>query len=273
MPRRTYKTVADELLGYADVIGDDFEVRGFRVRVERAELGFPYTPTFVCKRGATTIIVELDGQLQLVRLEAWLRYCRSCGRDTRLAICLPSPVNLAAEQIEVLHQKGIGLYSVLANALVEQHAPVDLALNVQLPELISLPAPIRQLLGAAYEQFARSQWREGFEEACQVLETQARRYLKRWSRTGRVKILRKTGPASLSNHQIDAMTMGQLARTFANIQAQTHADKVIEEALAKINKDRIGVVHHKSKATTEKRLRSNVGQHMWIIVAALKELI
>lgn len=273
MPHRSYNTVPDELLEYADVIAEDFGGRGYRVLVERNELGFPYTPTFVCTRGTTTIIVELDAQLQMARLESWVRYGRSCGKDTRLALCLPSSANIAAEQILLLQEKGIGFYSVLLDRLMEQHPPVDLALNVQLPELDSQPRRMRELLGSAYEQFARSHWRDGFEGACQVLETQARRYLKKWSRTGRVKILRKTGPVSLTNSVIDGMTMGQLARAFESIQAQNHSDKVIGEALAKINRDRVGVVHHRSRAVTERRLRSNVGQHMWVIFAALKELV
>jgi len=69
------------------------------------------------------------------------------------------------------------------------------------------------------------------------------------------------------------MTMGQLAETFRNIQAQNHADNVIGRALATINRDRVGVAHHKRRKTTERRLRTNVGQHMWTIVAAMKELI
>ena len=110
-------------------------------------------------------------------------------------------------------------------------------------------------------------------DACQGLETEARRYLKKWTRTGRIKILRKKGPVTLTNAQIDRMTMGQLAEAFRDIQAQNQADNVIGRALATINRDRVGVVHHKRKKVTERRLRANVGQHMWTIIAAMKELI
>lgn len=271
MPRK-FKTIADELLDHAEVAGNHFENRGFAVRVEKIELGFPYTPTFLCKRDATTIIVEVDAQLRKDRLEAWVRYCRSCGKDTRLAICLPSAIVIPADEVAALRQKGIGLYAAFNDRLDEQIAPADLALNVQLPEANTLALPVRRVLGGAYDQFQRTQWREGFEEACQTLETEARRYLKKWSRTGRVKILRKKGPITLTNPQIDKMTMGQLAETFRNIQAQNHADNVIGRALATINRDRVGVAHHKRKKATERRLRTNVGQHMWTIVAALKEL-
>ena len=66
------------------------------------------------------------------------------------------------------------------------------------------------------------------------------------------------------------MTMGELARTFANIQNQNQTDSLIGKTLQRVNTDRVGVVHHKSKARTEKRLRTNVGQHMWAIVAAMR---
>jgi len=154
---------------------------------------------------------------------------------------LASSVNVSAEQIATLQQKGIGLYAVFEDRAVEQVVPVDLALNVQLPELNSLPRQVRELLGPVYEQFARSHWREGFEDACQVLETEARRYLHRWSRTGRIQVLRKHGPVALTAKEVNKMTMGQLAINFANIQAQNHADNVIGKALATVNRDRVAV--------------------------------
>lgn len=66
------------------------------------------------------------------------------------------------------------------------------------------------------------------------------------------------------------MTMGTLAKNFAAIQTQNHVDSRIAQALMTINRDRVGVVHHKSRATTERRLRVNVGGHMWAIIAALR---
>jgi hypothetical protein len=103
---------------------------------------------------------------------------------------------------------------------------------------------------------------------------EARKYLAKWSKTGRITILDRRGaPITLAAREINKLTMGQLASKFRSIQAQNHKDSVIAKALGRINKDRVGVVHHKRKATTEKRLRVNVGQHMWVIVAALKEML
>jgi hypothetical protein len=278
MPTRAFKTVADELLDSAEFVADDFQFRGYRVEVERAELGYPFTPTLVCKRGnITTIIVEVDSGTSFrklsKKLDEWVRYARSTSKDTRIAACLPAAVNLTHRQMASLQDKGVGLYVAFKDRVLERIGPADLGLSFALPELRSLSPAVRILLGDAYEQFAHTHWREGFEEACKALETEARRYLNRWSRTGRITVLRKKGPVALTPKQINRMTMGDLAADFAKIQNQNHADSMIAQALARINKDRVNVVHKKRKATTEKRLRQNVGQHMWTIVAALKYTI
>jgi hypothetical protein len=278
MPTRAFKTVADELLDSAEIVADDFQFRGYRVEVERAELGYPSTPTLVCKRGnITTIIVEVDSGISFQKLsrklEEWVRYARSTSKDTRVAACLPADTNLTHRQMASLQDNGVGLYVAFKDRVLERIGPADLGLSFALPELRSLSPAVRIILGDAYEQFAHTHWREGFEEACKALETEARRYLNRWSRTGRITVLRKKGPIVLTAKQINRMTMGNLAADFAKIQNQNHGDNMIAQALARINKDRVNVVHKKRKATTEKRLRQNVGQHMWTIVAALKYTI
>jgi hypothetical protein len=277
MPTRAFKTLPDELLGFADAVADDFQLRGFKVQVERAELGYPFTPALVCSREKiTTIIVEVAsgaGFRKLTkRLDEWVRYARSTSKDTRVAVCLPHNADLTHRQMAALQDKGVGLYVAFRSRVVEQIVPADLGLNVALPELESLSPRVRSLLGDAYEQFAHTHWREGFEDARKVLEAEGRRYLNHWSRTGRITVMRKKGPIRLTAKQINRMTIGDLASDFARIQNQNHADSVIAQALVRINKDRVNVVHKKKKKTTEKRLRSNVGQHMWTIVAALKHI-
>lgn len=247
MAARTYRTIALELVEFADIAADHFDNSGYRVYVEKDELGFPYTPTFLLRRRPTTIILEVANKIEFERLADWARYCKSCGTDTRVAVCLPHTIDISAEGREKLRDARIGLYVSFKDRIVEQLAPADLALNVQLPELAAMPQMVRELLGSTYDQFARTHWREGFEDACQVVETEARRYLKKWSKTGRIKVLRKGSPATLSATEINRMTMGQLAVTFDRIQAQTHADSTIHKLLAGLNNDRIGVAHHKKK--------------------------
>jgi len=86
--------------------------------------------------------------------------------------------------------------------------------------------------------------------------------------------LRPNGkPRQISEADIEAMTMGALAKAFAEIQTKNQADSQIASVLAAINKDRVRVVHHKGKPDTEASLRKNVGQHMWKIISGLKLLL
>jgi hypothetical protein len=91
---------------------------------------------------------------------------------------------------------------------------------------------------------------------------------------GRIIVGNRVGnPVDAKPKQIDGMTMGELATTFNNIITQNYSDTVIARALVMLNKDRTNVAHRKVKAATEARLRKNVGQHMWVVVTALKELL
>src|SRR6266700_2932461 len=169
MPRRVYNTVPVDLIDCADAIADYFCARGHTIRVEPSELGYPNTPTFVFKRGATKTIVEVDARARMHRLELWTQYARSCSSDVRVAVALSNVVGL--DQILArLTNWGVGVYVRYPQEtveIVEHSVPMDISVNVQLPALDSLPARVRALLGAAYDQFAHSHWREGFEEACQ----------------------------------------------------------------------------------------------------------
>ncbi len=272
MPR-TFRTVSDDLLEHAEAVALDFELRGYRVRAEHRDPGFPYTPTLVSTRARTTVIADIVAEVDLGRVNTWVNYARSTGRDTRLSVCVSAQAQITQADETALQDRGVGLYISEPGRVIERLAPQDLALNVTLPELAALPPRVREWLGPVYEQFGRAQWREGFGDACQVLETEARRYLKRGIQRKRISLRTKTGNIrTLTAAQIDKLTMGQLAEAFSQIQSKTQADSVIGQVLARVNKDRVGVTHHKGKAVTETRLRRNVGQHMWCVVGGLKEL-
>ncbi len=172
-----------------------------------------------------------------------------------------------------MRKEGIGLLRHNRGATVEEIAPRDLGLAVGLPSLGTLRPKARKHLGSAYEQFERSHWREGFEEACQSLENLSRDYLVGEIVTGRVtqfisnKFVKKASTAAVRK-----MTLGQLAYAFTQIPNQNRTDAQLAQILPKINKDRIGVAHHKHKSKTETRLRKNVGMHMWSIIGGIKML-
>jgi hypothetical protein len=270
---RVFTTVSVRLQEYAEAATVHFENHGYKVYPEKRELGFPYTPTLLCRRHATTIIVEVSNRVLFDRVNAWIGYARSCNRDTRVAVCLP-PRTMVPPGADILLRKlGAGLYTVQGTDVIERIPPRDMAVNVELPSLTTLPRPLRRLLGSAYEQFNRSQWREGFEDACQALEVEARRYLKAGIKSGRITVMRASGPKNPTPQQIDKMTMGHLADAFSNIQNQNSLDAQIGKVLTALNADRVGVAHHKSKAKTEKSLRAHVGQHMWAIVVVMRAML
>lgn len=272
MPKHSFLTVSEKFLEYAEEAASYFENHGYTVHAEKAELGFPYTPTLVCRRTNTTIIVELSTRLVSERIDEWVAYAKSSGKDTRIALAFPPKIELSLEQETFLRERGVGFYSASGAGLSERIIPRDLNLTVSLPQIGSLPPRLRRELGSAYEQFEGSHWREAFEDACQALERASRQYLKTGVQRGRITLVTKKGNRTLTQKQIDKLTMGQLAEAFSQIQNQTQADSILGQTLAKINKDRVGVAHHKTRLRTEKSLRANVGQHMWSIIMALKQI-
>jgi hypothetical protein len=272
MRRRTYETLAPELEEYAENVAKDLEDHGYTVRTEKAELGFPYTPTLLAKRQRTTLVLEVTSSVSFQRLDSWTRFGKSCGYDLRVVICLPDRIQVSPRDQEHIRARGCGLTTVSSASVTPVIFPLDLALNIALPERRSLPARLKSILGTAYEQFDQGTWREGFDEACKVLEIEARRYLWHWIRTGRIQLVTKKGPRRLTGHQVDKLTMGQLVEVFRQIVAKTRTDSQVEKALAAINKDRVLRTHHKHKKKTESNLRKNVGHHMWVIIETLRLL-
>src|SRR6266511_2408077 len=118
----------------------------------------------------------------------------------------------------------------------------DLALSVVLPGVKTLPRRVQQALGPVHDHFDRAEWREGFEEACLALEDAARKHLWKGVKAGRITVLTGSGKQEqLTKKKIDGFTMGQLADRFSRIVQQTHADRVIGDALKRVNPNRIGV--------------------------------
>ena len=273
MPKRIYVTVAVELTEHADAAADHFESLGYTVKIEHGDVSFPNAPTLHCRRQLTTMAVEVDTAIRLPRLEEWVRYCKSCTKDMRVALVVPSEPQRKPAEEDRLRELGIGLFVAGPNGVVEVAPPKDLAVNVELPDRAGLPRKLRKALGPVYEQFDRSQWREGFESACTALEQEARRYLRSGiERSAVVLVTAKGNVRRVTVEAVDKMTLGQLAVAFSEIQNKSFKEQRIGEVLAQVNKDRVGVAHHKGKALPEVRLRKNVGKHMWAVVTALKLL-
>lgn len=269
MSRKKFRTVSDDLLHVAEAAAEYMNERGYRVSVERQDLGFPHCPTLYCRRDHTTVVLEVVASLIGERMKLWVAYGKSCGHDFRVTLAAPSGANFTTADRDNLQLSGVGFLEVSGETCQERLAPVDLSINVELPALASLSGDVRELLGGAYDQFNRGNWREGFEAAAQSLEAAARRYFKRHLKSGRIVVV----GTAVTTRDVDKMTLGRLAGTFERIRNQNVADTQIAETLDAINKDRIGVVHHRGKRRAEARLRTNVGKHMWAIVAAMKYVV
>jgi len=268
-----FQTVADELIVVASVVFRHLRNHGYAVRAEVTDFAAPFTPTMSATRGATTLHIEVCGGIDIDRLSEWVDFGRSGIGDTRLTASLPSSVQIAASTVASLRKLGIGLFLIDGENVVEHLQAVDLAMKVELPRLAKQPARVRQLLGHSYEQFDRGEWREGFEDACNALEEEARAYFARWSKTGRILVGSADGPRQMTAHEIRRLTAGQLAVQFRKIQSPTSLDIAAEQALSKINPDRVERVHRRRHKRTEARLRRNVGRHMWLIVNILRQLV
>jgi hypothetical protein len=274
MPRRNYLTVPDELLEIADAIGNLLARRGYSVRVEHHDVAYPYTPTLHARLHAKTLLIDVASKVDLGRATRWSGYGRSCSADTEIALAIPSAATRTVADDDKLRELGIGLYLVTRNTATEAIVPQDMAANFHLPEIASTPQRFRAAIGPSHEKFERGDWREGFVEACRVLEVEARRYLKAGLVNGRVVLITASGRRSrLTQAGVDRLTMGQLRDQFALIQNQNHADSVVHGVLDRVVGDRNAATHNRAHARTELALRRNVGQHMWAIDAALRALL
>lgn len=130
-----FLTVPEELLKIASVVLEYFREYGYSVTIEKQSIDYPYTPTLVCKRGSTTLIVEVVDSIYTDRIGDWVSYGKSCWGDTRLALFLPSTVSVSAGELRKLHEDRVGLYLASSERVIESFAPADLAVNIDPPRL------------------------------------------------------------------------------------------------------------------------------------------
>jgi hypothetical protein len=272
MPTKTYNWVPDELVEVADEIRAWLLNRGYAVKVEKTSVGFPFPPTFHCTRNKLErILIEVLSDWQETRLQTWVAYARTCRNELKVCIGVSHDLVLAVSTVAKIRKAGIGLLRSGGGNTYFEIEPTDASMAVSLPPRAGLPKETRVLLGAAYDHFEASRWREGFEDACKVFEKSAKKYLKKWMKTGRVRFVTKRGIAAYTDKRIDRFTLGQLGVAFDAIQAQNSSDRAIRRAIDSILKDRNNLTHDKWNLRTEKRLRSNVGHHIWVITQALGE--
>lgn len=269
-----FQTVPEELLGVATAAGGWLSKLGYKVTAERYKVGYPLTPTLHGKRAPRTAIIEVDAEIDEGNMREWAAFGRSRITDTRIWCAVSKEAKRTGSQDMLLKELGIGLLLTSEGKAEELIAPKDLGVNVEMPNVEGLPPKVQKAIGPVYEHFDRGEWREAFEEACLALEDAARKHLWKGIKAGRIRVLTQNGNKveNLNKGQIDGLTMGGLATRFGRIVKQTHADRVIGDALKEVNPHRIAAAHHKNKSSGEAKLRRNVGAKMWLIIGALKEI-
>lgn len=266
-----FLSIAEELLDVANAAFEYFKAQQYTVKVEHREVAFPRVPTLVCRRGHETLIVEVASSLDIKAHDHWLGYGRSCTKDTRLAVVIRSSPGLDQKGAEFAVANKVGVYT-FSDAVSEILSPGDLAMNVHLPELSSLPPVVRKQMAPVFKKWS-SDWRDALDDACQTVEVEARKYLKTAVKSQRVIILDDKGrPKSYTDVQIGRMTLGQLSGVFDRISNKTAKDSFIANTLPTINPERVGLAHKKPSAKVETRLRKNAGSHMWAITNCLVEM-
>jgi hypothetical protein len=273
MPAADFKTVPDELLHVAEALEDYLGNEGYDVAIEDSELGFPFTPTLLARRGHETLIIELATALDQQRLGRWGKYCRSQSSDTRLCATVSYDEAHKAQTAEFCHSHRIGLWTFRDGAIQELRAPVDLAVHIDLPDLRDIKPKVRRFLAGPFKKINSDDWRDGLSDIYMVIEDSARDYLREGiDRTRIVTKKSKNGPA-LTVAEVDGMTLGQLSYAFANIQSQNQQDSLIASTLAMINPIRVELSHRRLRPAAEAAIRRDFGKHVYAAINCLEEIL
>ncbi|MBN6104701.1 hypothetical protein JR064_21270 [Xanthomonas sp. CFBP 8703] len=268
-----FRTVGTELEGAALAAVDYFRAGGYRVATEPSEFEYPRTPTIRCTRSNETLFIEAVVNVDLEAVDAWVAFAKSRSKNTAFALLVVSPPGVGHETTVQLRQRNVGIFSYGQGSLTEIIAPRDLTLSVSLPSLEGIDPAILKKISPCFQKIDRGEWLDGFRDACQVLEALAVRHLLDGVKRGRISFRKSNGAVqTYTNKQIKKMPQGSLVKAFGEIVSPNHLDQVYQKALASTNKDRVSAVHKTPRAKNSSRLRATIGQHLWTIISAVKQI-
>ena len=269
-----FVTLSVDLIEHAESFAASLRNSGFSVKAEPEDGSFPQVPTLAGSRGIARHYVEITGTIRKQFVDQWVSYCKCRQRETYFSVVLPAgAATIKPELLRHLRDAGVGLYHSDDAGLVEIVVPRDLNLDLALPPLAGNRRSVRMALQPIYAKFGRGDWHDGFKDACQLLESHARRYLLARVQAGHATFVKAGVPKTYSAAQLRRLTIGQLAIAFSELVLPDAKDEAIRRALVAINPDRIGAVHKTDDRRVRNRLRKNVGTHMWILVNGLKVLL
>lgn len=266
-----FALVAVDLLDATVFYGRWLEQRGYRVTTEPYDLEYPNSPVFYAVRGSEHLFCEVSSNVNLARAEEWLKFGKASNRDTRYIVVIANGNSLTSSDLSKLKSMGVGIDVIEGTKVQNLCAAHDLSLNVEFPKL---ERKLQKCLGRAADLFGQGHWKESFEDACVALETEARNYMIKAIRAGRVSFISEKGkPITLSEAQVAKMPLGSLARAFTELARPTQAESRVAQALTRINPKRVTVAHFKhTGGARERKLRSQVGKDLIVIVNAIRML-
>ena len=267
-----YLTIPEELQAIADRLLQWFEDHGYNVKVEdRSRPEYPTLPCFVCRRGPTSLYVDLAGELpRAEHVREWEAFCRVQSADSRYVVAVRTSAVSMNRQLQLVAD-GIGLLAVDEHYDVHELNPAaDKSIADDLPKLTKYPKEVRRILAPSWEEVGRGRLLEGFDDACVAFENEARKYLVRHAKSGRISFAGTTTP---SPQKIGRMTMGQMIDAFSKIQRPNHADSVILQTLRDLNPDRIRVAHKRKDGRSLAALRQNAPGLMWKLGACMEHCL
>jgi D12 class N6 adenine-specific DNA methyltransferase len=192
---------------------------------------------------------------------------------TRLTICFPPGVQVAANHLATLRAKGVGIAFVALDLVQNDSEARDLAFHARAPDRARMKPKVRELLGESLDRFDRGDWRPAFEDACAIFEEACRAYLVKSCKMGRTKYQSGSKIKSPTVQQIQKMPMGALKDIFCSLVSQNKLEANLCSALTQLNPDRIRRAHKRSLKRSETALRRRVGSHFWLINNALSLLV
>lgn len=204
------------------------------------------------------------------KLEEWARYAKAQSHDTRIAAAVPASCDLSP-YVARLSTLGVGLYVCGNDGMQEILEPIDQAFQTGIPSLRGQPHRVQKALGSSIEKCRRGHMFDGFEEGCVALEVAARKHLAASITAGRIVITSRRGVTTTASDVL-SMSMGQLKDIYARIPTPTHGEQTVAAVLKTINQDRITIAHYRDDATRIGRLRKNLGNHLWLILSAMREI-
>ncbi|MBX3104002.1 MAG: hypothetical protein KF867_03410 [Cryobacterium sp.] len=260
-----------DLLDAVVTYGNWLEANGFRLEAEPYDLEYPNSPVLKGVRAQQSHFYEVASSVNVLRAEEWVKYGRASTQDTRYVVAIANGNSVSPSELSRLRELGVGV-DIIENSSVNHLCPAhDLSLNVEFP---TLSKKLHRSLGNARDLFSQGNWKESFEDACQALETEARDYLRKAVRGGRVSFVNDRGKTVVyTEAQVSGMTLGGLAIAFTNLVGPTQTESRVAQALTRINPRRVTVAHFKYKSGKRARdLRTQVGKDLIVIVNSMKML-